>query len=84
MLGTVESLSPLTIKFDDVGFEVSTGLLINSLFLEQKKDDDIPSSAMNVSDVKIDFKSSFTIGDRVIGVAIGGTHYVVLCKVVSV
>lgn len=83
MLGTVQSLSPLTIKFDDVGFEVSTGLLINSLFLEPKKEDDITSVNMNLSDAKIDFKSSLAAGDRVVGVAVGGTHYVILCKVVS-
>ncbi len=38
---------------------------------------------MSLPNSEIEFKSSLSAGDRVVGVAVGGTHYVILCKVVS-
>ena len=84
MLGTVLVESPLTVKFDDVGFDVSAGLLVNSLFMGHKRKGDITSPVMSLPNSEIEFKSSLSAGDRVVGVAVGGTHYVILCKVVPV
>lgn len=83
MLGTVKSISPLTVKFDDVGFDVSSGLLVNSLFMGHTRKADISSLVMSLSDAKINFEGGLSAGDRVAGVAVGGTQYVLLCKVVS-
>lgn len=83
MLGTVWAISPLTIRFDGVGFDVSAGLLVNSSFMDHKRKGDITSSVMDLPDSEIEFKGVFSEGDRVVGVAVGGTHYVILCKVVS-
>lgn len=82
MLGTVSAISPLTIKFDDVGFDVSAGLLVNASFMGHKRMGDITSPVMDLPDSEIEFKGALSAGDRVVGVAVGGTHYVILCKVV--
>lgn len=58
VLGRIVSASPLKVKFDDIDFELSSGLLINS--------------ALQIKP-----------GDRVIGMAVSGTQYAILCKVVS-
>lgn len=84
MLGTVSAVSPLTVKFDDVGFDVSAGLLVNSMLMEHKREGNIISPAMSLQNSEINFKSGFSVGDRVAGVAVGRSHYVILCKVVSV
>ena len=77
MLGTVSAISPLTVKFD-----VSAGLLVNSSFMGHKRKGDITSPVMDLPDSEIEFKGALSAGDRVVGVAVGGTHYVILCKVV--
>lgn len=84
MLGTVTGVSPLTVKFDNVGFDVSAGLLVNSLLMNHKRKGDITSPAMSLPDSEIEFKGGLSAGDRVVGVAVGGTHYVILCKAVPV
>lgn len=36
MLGTVKNVSPLTIKFDEIGFDISSGLWVNDVLLDLK------------------------------------------------
>ena len=55
MLGTVSAISPLTVKFDDVGFDVSAGLLVNSSFMGHKRKGDITSPVMDLPDLRAPF-----------------------------
>jgi len=62
MLGTVKTASPLTVKFDDVSFDISAGLLVNP---------------------DINLREGLKAGDRVAGIPVGGTQYLILCKAVA-
>lgn len=84
VLGNVKSVLPLTVTFDDVDFDVSSGLLVNSLFLSHQRTADITTPIVNMPDAKIDYDGVFTVGDRIAALAAGGSQYVILCKVVSV
>lgn len=83
LLGTVKAASPLTVKFDEVGFDISTGLLVNSLLLGHQRTGNISSPAMSLPNSKINFDGGLAVGDRVAGVAAGGSQYIILCKVVT-
>ncbi len=82
LLGTIQSLSPLTVKFDDINFNI-TSLLINPHLLSHTKTGDIYSPVMNLPDATIEIDSELKVGDRVAGAAAGGSWYVILCKVVK-
>lgn len=83
MLGTVKNVSPLTIKFDEIGFDISSGLWVNDMLLDCKREGSISSSGTSLPDAKIDLKGSLIVGDRVAGVPAGGSQFVVMCKVVG-
>lgn len=83
LLGTVKSLSPLVVKFDGIEFDVNN-LFVNSLLLEHKRVGDIHTSLEMFPDADIDFKNLLAVGDRIIGAAVGGSSFVILCKVVKV
>lgn len=83
MLGTIKSLSPLTVKFDDIGFDVNS-LLVNSLLMKHTRTGDITSHVMGLPDASIHFDGGLSAGDRVAGAAVGGSLYVILCKVVKI
>lgn len=55
LLGTVKAVSPLTVKFDEVGFDITTGLLVNSMLLGHQRTGNISSPAMSLPSSKINF-----------------------------
>lgn len=82
ILGTVKAISPLTVKFDGIDFDINS-LLINSFLLEHNRTANATSSTMDLLDLKIQFDRELSVGDRVAGMEVGGSSYVILCKVVK-
>lgn len=82
ILGTVKAISPLTVKFDGIDFDINS-LLINSFLLEHNRTGNASTSSMDLPDLKIQFDGELSIGDRVAGAEVGGSLYVILCKVVK-
>ncbi len=80
LLGTVTKLSPFTVKFDDISFDI-TNLLINHSLLKHKR------TIAQLPDIEykkeIQLEPDFKIGDRVVGTATSGSLYIIFCKVVQ-
>lgn len=82
LLGTIQSLSPLTVRFDDINFDI-TSLLVNPHLLSHTRTGDIYSPVMDLPEATIEIDSELKVGDRVAGAAAGGSWYIILCKVVK-
>lgn len=82
LLGTIQSLSPLTVRFDNINFDI-TSLLINPHLLSHTRTGNIYSPVMDLPEATIEIDAELKVGDRVAGVAAGGSWYVILCKVVK-
>lgn len=80
ILGTITKLSPLTIKFDAINFDV-TNVFINHLLLKHKKI--VAQLPDEESKKEVQYDPDLEIGDRVVGTKLDGTSYIVLCKVVQ-
>lgn len=82
-LGIIKETSPLTLKLDDIAFDITSGLLLNSTLLEHRKTGIIQTQEQTFCDVKINVDSSLEVGDRVVAVKLSNACYIILAKVVK-
>lgn len=82
-LGIIKAISPLTLKLDDIGFDITSGLLVNSSLFENRKTGNIRTQEQTFWDVEISMDSCLKVGDRVVAVQLSNACYVILAKVVK-
>lgn len=83
-LGTIKSMSPFTLLLDDVDFDISKGILVNSLLLAHTRSGSVSGSPVSINNAKISMYADLKAGDRVAVAQISNACVVIVCKVVGV
>lgn len=82
-LGTIKSVAPLMLRLDDVDFDISKGILINSSLLQHTRSGSVSGSPVSINNATITMKGDLAPGDRVAAIRMNSACTVIVCKVVS-
>lgn len=82
LLGNLTSISPLGLKLDEIGYSVTSGLLINAELKDYEKEFEMNEKEIKIENATIKVKSNLKQGDRVLVAKINHSCYIILAKVV--
>ncbi len=84
VLGTIKSMSPLTLQLDGVDFDISKGILVNASLLSHSRNGSVSGTPVSINNARISMDADLRAGDRVAVAQISNACNVIVCKVVSV